>query len=219
MSLSPSRLHPHIPPPSRKLKHPTNKHSVRGRPHYYSTKKEEYASIRFNLDADLSSLLTWNTKSIYLSINAQWTTPCTPLSPCSSSSQTNTTNEAVIYDTIITSPSADHLATISTLSHMLRKDKKAEIEKGGKSKDKTGKGRGLVKLGNQKPKYTITAPGGKVGGLEGVRLVVRYNVNPWVGALAWDQKGDFGGWKAMEGGTSEVITLPHVKVKKVESTK
>ena len=84
--------------------------------------------------------------------------------------------------------------------------------------DRTGKERGVLKLKNQKPKYTITAPGGKVGGIEDVKLVVRYNVNPWVGALAWDQKKDYGGWKRMKGGVSRAFTLPHVKVKKVEQT-
>lgn len=163
--------------------------------------------------------MTWNTKSIYVSVNAQWSSPCSTLSPCASGASTNTTNEAVIYDTILTSPSADHLATISTLSHLIRKDKKAEIEKAKSHPDRTGKSRGLLKLKNQKPKYTITAPGGKVGGIEGVKLVVRYNVNPWVGALAWDQAGDIGGWKKMKGGISKAFTLPFVKVKKVEEGK
>lgn len=39
--------------------------SVKGRPHYYSTKREEYAQIRFDLDAgmslsDLPMYATWN---------------------------------------------------------------------------------------------------------------------------------------------------------------
>ena len=72
---------------------------VRGRPHYYSTKKEEYAHIRFSLSADFSSLFTWNTKQIFVYVSATWPS-------------TNTTNEAVIWDTIITSPSADHLQNI-----------------------------------------------------------------------------------------------------------
>jgi hypothetical protein len=79
---------------------------VRGRPHYYSTKKEEYAHIRFSLDADFSSLFTWNTKQIFVFVTAEWP-----------SNTTNTPgkgemNEAVVWDTIITSPSADHLQNI-----------------------------------------------------------------------------------------------------------
>lgn len=73
---------------------------VKGRPHYYSTKKEEYAIIRFSLDADLSSLFTWNTKQLFVYVTAEWPAPG------------NDTNEAVIWDSIITNPSADHLQNI-----------------------------------------------------------------------------------------------------------
>jgi hypothetical protein len=73
--------------------------SVRGRPHYYSNKREEYAHIKFSLSADFSSLFTWNTKQLFVYVSATWPS-------------TNTTNEAVIWDTIITSPSADHLQNI-----------------------------------------------------------------------------------------------------------
>ncbi len=191
------------------LTHP----SVRGRPHYYSTKKEEYASIKFDLSTDFSSLMAWNTKSIYLSVAAVWDSPCCPQSPCADRFATNTTNEAVIYDTVLTSPSADHLTTIATLSHISKKEKREAIVKASKEGDTTGKSRGVLKLRNQKPKYTITAPGGNVGGLEDVRLVVRYNVQPWVGALAFDQRGNWGVWKAVEGGVSSAFSLPHVRNK------
>lgn len=77
-------------------------HSVRGRPNYYSSKKEEYAVLRFNLNADFSSLMNWNTKQLFIYVSASW--------PNSTSSEL--TNEAVIWDTIITSPSADHLQNI-----------------------------------------------------------------------------------------------------------
>lgn len=77
---------------------------VRGRPHYYSSKKEEYAIIKFSLDADLSSLFTWNTKQIFVYVTAEWPGP------------KNTTNEAVIWDDIITSPSADHLKRLGPIA-------------------------------------------------------------------------------------------------------
>ena len=38
---------------------------VKGRPHQYSTKQQEYAIINFDLDADLSSLYNWNTKQVF----------------------------------------------------------------------------------------------------------------------------------------------------------
>ena len=75
--------------------------SVKGRPHYYSTKKEEYAVIRFSLDADLSSLFTWNTKQLFVYVTAEWP-----------ADGVNATNTAVIWDQIITSPRADHLQNI-----------------------------------------------------------------------------------------------------------
>lgn len=84
-------------------------HRVRGRPHYYSTKKEEYAIIKFSLDADLSSLFTWNTKQVFVYVTAEW--------PDNSAGSTaNATNKAVIWDSIITSPSADHLTNIGPVA-------------------------------------------------------------------------------------------------------
>lgn len=77
---------------------------MKGRPHYYSTKKEEYAHIRFSLNADLSSLFNWNTKQVFVYVSASW--------PSNSSEPATLDNEAVIWDTIITNPSADHLQNI-----------------------------------------------------------------------------------------------------------
>lgn len=84
--------------------------SVRGRPHYYSQKKEEYAIIKFSLEADLSSLFTWNTKQLFVYVTAEW-----PSAGGSGSGQ-NATNQAVIWDSIITSPSADHLANLGPIA-------------------------------------------------------------------------------------------------------
>lgn len=84
---------------------------VRGRPHYYSSKKEEYAIIKFSLDADLSSLFTWNTKQVFVYVTAEWPAP-----PAGAGDNMNQTNKAVIWDTIITSPSSDHLANIGPVA-------------------------------------------------------------------------------------------------------
>lgn len=78
----------------------TNVQVVKGRPHYYSSKKEEYAIIKFSLDADLSSLFTWNTKQVFVYVTAEW-----PVGDASA----NVTNQAVIWDQIITAPSSDYL--------------------------------------------------------------------------------------------------------------
>ncbi|KAJ2897484.1 hypothetical protein MKZ38_004651 [Zalerion maritima] len=136
----------------------TNIQVVKGRPHYYSTKKEEYAIIKFSLDADLSSLFTWNTKQLFVYVTAEWT-----------DEKTGTLNEAVIWDEIITSPSADHLSNKGPAAmKKLRKNTVGPI-------DKT---RGLLKLKNQKPKYQITHPSGKIAETTDVKLRVNYNVQP-----------------------------------------
>ncbi|ETS80534.1 hypothetical protein PFICI_08063 [Pestalotiopsis fici W106-1] len=173
----------------------TNVQVVKGRPHYYSTKKEEYAIIKFSLDADLSSLFTWNTKQLFVYVTAEWTSP----------KGNNQTNSAVIWDTIITSPSSDHLANIGPAT--LKKLRKSAA---GKPIDKS---RGLLQLKNQKPKYQITHPSGRIAETDDVVLKVHYNVQPWVGFLTWNQGQDYGLWKAVSGGLSKAFSLPAVKKK------
>ena len=85
--------------------------SVKGRPHYYSSRKEEYAIIKFSLDADLSSLFTWNTKQIFVYVTADWTTPA-----AFTKDGRPHNNSAVIWDSIITSPSADHLTNLGPVA-------------------------------------------------------------------------------------------------------
>ncbi|KAI0122895.1 signal peptidase subunit-domain-containing protein [Xylariales sp. AK1849] len=172
----------------------TNVQVVKGRPHYYSTKKEEYAIIKFSLDADLSSLFTWNTKQLFVYVTAEWP-----------DARSNQTNKAVIWDSIITAPSSDHLANIGPAT--LKKLKKSAA---GKSVDPS---RGVLSLKNQKPKYQITHPTGKIASSTDVRLKVHYNVQPWVGLLTWNQDVDIGLWKKMADGLSKAFTLPMIKKK------
>jgi signal peptidase complex subunit 3 len=171
-------------------------HRAKGRPHHYSSKREEYATIRFSLDADLSSLFTWNTKQLFVYVTATW-----PDDQPSS----NATNTAVIWDQIITAPSSDHLANLgpATKKKLIRSAK-------GKAIDPS---RGLLKIRNQKPKYHITHPSGRIAGTKDVTLQVHYNVQPWAGILTWEQGHDVGKWKAFRGGQSKAFTLPEVKVK------
>ncbi|KAK2591355.1 Signal peptidase complex subunit [Conoideocrella luteorostrata] len=175
---------------------PTNIQVVKGRPHYYSSKKEEYAIIKFSLDADLSSLFTWNTKQLFVYVTAEW-----PSSPGA-----NTTNSAVIWDSIITNPSADHLQNIGPIA-MKKLKKSAE----GKSIDPS---RGLLKLKNQRPKYQITHPSGKIAKVDNVSLKLNYNVQPWVGLLTWNMDDTLGYWNPIDGGVSEKFEFPAIKVKK-----
>ncbi|QUC20706.1 uncharacterized protein UV8b_04947 [Ustilaginoidea virens] len=180
---------------------PTNIQVVRGRPHYYSAKKEEYAILKFSLDADLSSLFTWNTKQLFVYVTADW-----PAGPAA-----NTTNSAVIWDSIITSPSADHLQNIGPVAM-----KKLKRSAQGKSIDPS---RGLLKLRNQRPKYQITHPSGRIAKTDNVVLKLHYNVQPWVGLLTWNLNDKLGYWEPMAGGVSDRFELPATKVKDASKNK
>ncbi|KAI1391223.1 signal peptidase 22 kDa subunit [Hypoxylon trugodes] len=183
----------------------TNVQVVKGRPHYYSTKKEEYAIIKFSLDADFSSLFTWNTKQLFVYVTAEW-----PVAPAGANSM-NQTNKAVIWDTIITSPSSDHLSNIGPAA--LKKLRKSAA---GKTIDPS---RGKLTLKNQKPKYQITHPTGRIAETDDVKLHVNYNVQPWVGILTWNQNFDLGLWKRMSDGISKAFELPALKKKDGEDKK
>lgn len=74
--------------------------------------------------------------------------------------------------------------------------------------------RGKLELKNQKPKYQITAPSGKLAETNDVVLKVHYNVQPWVGVLTWTPQIEFLGWKKLKGGVSKAFQLPAIKAKK-----
>jgi signal peptidase complex subunit 3 len=171
---------------------------LRCRPHYNSRKLEDCANIRFSLSADLSSLFTWNTKQVFVFVSASWPDK-------NAENRTELTNEAVIWDTIITSPSADHLQNIGKVAM-----RKLIASAKGKSIDPS---RGKIDLKNQKPKYQITAPTGKLAETEDVVLKVHYNVQPWVGVLTWTPQMEMAGWKKMKRGVSKVFKFPALKVK------
>ena len=74
---------------------------------------------------------------------------------------------------------------------------------------------GIIKLRNAKPKYQITDISGKLASRGNVTLEVGWNVQPWVGALAWtmEQGQGFGRWKGMQGGKSKAFDMPALKGK------
>lgn len=72
---------------------------------------------------------------------------------------------------------------------------------------------GKLSIKNQRPKYQITHPSGKIAETDNVQLRLNYNVQPWVGALTWNQYKDVGHWKAIDGGVSKVFSLPAVTKK------
>lgn len=215
---------------------------VKGRPHYYSSKKEEYAIIKFSLDADLSSLFTWNTKQVFVYVTADWTSA--KKGGDGSGGGEPQTNSAVIWDAIITNPSADHLTNLGpiALKKLVRSSEGKSIDPsryvrvfflspflfvsyclhmifGAQFKadmslfSKHPPYRGVLSLKNQKPKYQITHPSSKIAETGDVTLRVHYNVQPWVGALTWNQDRDYGLWKSMASAVSRTFKLPALKVK------
>lgn len=214
-------LIPQSPSASLELK---NVQVVKGRPHYYSTKKEEYAHVKFDLDAgifsqttafpnaikqltrlvDLTSLFNWNTKQVFLYITASYP---------SSSPSTIPASESVIWDAIIPADNAPwHQNTYIHPTIKGTKDKKA-----AKNKKKAGKpypeggSPGIIKLESQKPKYQITDIKGRIAERENATLTLHWNVQPYVGALVWDSSVDFGLWKAIKGGKSKAFDFPSLK--------
>lgn len=189
---------------------------VKGRPHYYSAKREEYAVIRFDLDADLSPLFTWNTKQLFVYVTANYP---------SASGKGVEQSESVIWDMII--PATATPWSLQNLRNTYLPSKKTLLEqkrekKKGKPTTKAVTLPGRLNLKNQKPKYQITDPTGKMGERSNVTLQVSWNVQPWVGALVWD-KGYFGSrvgsWKAGRGGRSAAFDIPALKGSKPETVK
>ncbi|EGC47025.1 microsomal signal peptidase subunit [Histoplasma capsulatum var. duboisii H88] len=154
----------------------------KGRPHYYARKREEYAQIKFDLDADLTSLFNWNTKQVFVYVLASY--------PTTSSSSSNLTTESIIWDMII--PATESPLSIPALTRRFFPSKKSKssrfsskTNKNTSSDSKKPKNPGLLRLRNQKSKYQITDISGQIALRENAQLVVAWNVQPWIGALMW----------------------------------
>ena len=200
---------------------------VKGRPNYYSTKREEYAHIRFDLDAgkrshsrqnhdadepDFSSLFNWNTKQLFVWVTARY--PSNDPSPAAPKS------EAVIWDSIINSKSQlKPFSPFQYIGQQSPKPRKASSRKTSSKKEEKTIEPGIIRLKNSKPKYQITDITGVISDQHNVTLEIGWNLQPWVGALTWTQREgrDFGRWKGVNGGRSEVFDLPSLKGKKPAS--
>lgn len=192
---------------------------VKGRPHYYSPKREEYAQIRFDLDADLSPLFNWNTKQLFVYVTANYPT----------TGHGAEQSESVIWDMMI--PATATPWSWTNLKSTYFPDKKtlrASKNKNKKAADTSKSGTtalskpGRINLKNQKPKYQITDPSGLMSEKKNVTLQVSWNVQPWVGALVWDKGylgSRIGAWKAGRGGSSKSFDLPGLKGNKPEVVK
>ncbi|KAL8738073.1 MAG: hypothetical protein Q9181_001097 [Wetmoreana brouardii] len=183
---------------------------VKGRPHYHSTKKEDYAHIRFDLDADLTSLFNWNTKQLFVWVAATYPA-ITPSEPPS---------QAIIWDAIINSEAQKNPSTPFTIysSYVNPSKKSAKARRPSKSKQQDVElAPGLIRLKNSKPKYQITDISGQLHGTSNVTLEVGWNVQPWVGALTWTigEGNDWGRWQRLKGGRSKAFDMPALKLKGV----
>ncbi|KAL8858601.1 MAG: hypothetical protein Q9178_004895 [Gyalolechia marmorata] len=183
---------------------------VKGRPHYHSPKKEEYAHIRFDLDADLTSLFNWNTKQLFVWITATYPSKTASEPP----------SQAVIWDAIINSESQKNPVTPFTVysNYMNPPKTSSRAKKSSKpKKQEIELAPGLLQLKNSKPKYQITDISGQLSSTSNVTLELGWNVQPWVGALTWtmpEGKG-WGRWKGIKGGRSKAFDMPALKVKGV----
>ncbi|KAJ5941554.1 Signal peptidase 22kDa subunit [Penicillium verrucosum] len=166
---------------------------AKGRPHYYSTKREEYAQLRFDLDADLSPLFNWNTKQLFVYVYATYSSSDIPGSQARLS-------ESIIWDTIIPATPSPYSwdilkdkviaripssVTSQAVSAAKRNAKRhAKSVKAKKSK-KEPLAPGVLRLRGQKGKYQISDITGRLAQRQNVTLHVGWNVQPWVGALLW----------------------------------
>ncbi|KAL4886249.1 signal peptidase subunit-domain-containing protein [Aspergillus karnatakaensis] len=183
---------------------------IKGRPHYYSTKKEEYAQMRFDLDADLTPLFNWNTKQLFVYVYATYSSSSDP-----ASNPHTPLTQSIIWDTIIEAPESPY--TFANLRERFFPTKTGKNAKRSASKSKTVKGKkevpvpGRLRLRDQKSKYQISDITGTMAERTNVTLAVGWNVQPWVGALWWAP--GTGAVPRSEGaiGVTEAFDLPALK--------
>ncbi|KAE8355758.1 signal peptidase subunit-domain-containing protein [Aspergillus coremiiformis] len=150
---------------------------IKGRPHYYSNKKEEYAQMRFDLDADLSSLFHWNTKQLFVYVYASY-------SSSDKESSLLPQSESILWDTIIPAPESPYSFSALRERYFPSKSSSKRTTRSKKNtKEKLAPG--VLRLRNQRAKYQISDITGKMAERSNVTLSVGWNVQPWVGALWW----------------------------------
>lgn len=159
--------------------------------------------MELTVSPDLSSLYNWNTKQVFVYITAKYPSE-TPSEPMT---------EAVIWDAILPSLSEPwhhnqyiHFKPTPSSSSRRAKQKKPSTETPG-----------MLKLKNQKPKYVITDSTGKIAERANATLELNWNVQPWVGALTWTNKRNYGFWKGLKGGITKTFEFPALKKKEGES--
>lgn len=58
-------------------------------------------------------------------------------------------------------------------------------------------------MSNSKPKYQITDITGKIAERTNATLTLKWNVQPWVGAMIWTNRNTYGMWKGLKGGVDK----------------
>ncbi|EDP51171.1 hypothetical protein KXV98_006607 [Aspergillus fumigatus] len=194
---------------------------IKGRPNYYSTKKEEYAQIRFDLNADLSSLFNWNTKQIFVYVYASY-------SSSDKKSSLIPNSESIIWDTIISAPESPYsfnallqrfFPTKSSSSPRKNQKQSVSASKKTSASKKETPAPGVLRLSNQRAKYQISDITGKLAERKNVTLSVGWNVQPWVGALWWSPGSGAVPRTAGTVVSSEAFDFPPVKGSKASATK
>ncbi|KAA8643033.1 hypothetical protein EYZ11_003643 [Aspergillus tanneri] len=194
---------------------------VKGRPHYYSTKKEEYSQMRFDLDADLSSLFNWNTKQLFVYVYASYSSSDTP------STSRLLPSESIIWDTIIQAPESPY--SLSALqARFFPSSSSSPANRGRAQKRSTSTSKkakeaaatpGVLHLRGQRAKYQIGDITGRMAERENVTLAVGWNVQPWVGALWWSPASGAIPHTAGNAGRSKSFDFPALKGSKVNAEK
>lgn len=204
---------------------------VKGRPFYSSSKVQEYAHIKFDLDVDLNELFTWNTKQVFLYVTASY--PGNQTTAKGTHNPDVLPSKSIIWDAILPHPLAPehHNQYIYPGENKASKKTKGKKKLGNvkpkKSKVSSAPPKahvpGLLKLSNQRPKYQISDPTGRLADREGAVLELNYNIQPWVGALTWgtarpvENKNFFNSWIWTQikgaGKSTDPTTLPSLKDK------
>src|ERR1700761_5710790 len=153
------------------------------------------------LDLDLSTLYNWNTKQVFAYITATWPSHNPSAPP----------NKAILWDAILPSklePWHQNQYTPPTDPPKASRTRRSSSSKRIYSdSDVPGK----LRLKGQKPKYVITDHTGSIAGRTNVTLELGWNVQPWVGLLAWKQPKDFLAWKTLQEGKSDSFDIPQLK--------
>lgn len=118
----------------------------------------------------------------------------------------------MVWDAIIPSDYAPWHE--NTYIHPTVKDKtkkKSASKRSAKGKPyPAGAEPGILKLDKQNPKYRISDISGKLAERSNASLTLHWNVQPWVGAMVWDNRQTLGRWQRLKGGESR-FDFPAIK--------